>query len=114
MPKNIATTSTAYVPTSSCRLRAYLIPSRIPRRLGRSAFSDGGTARIMARATSEKRKVTMSRPYVAGSPIVAIRTPAIAGPPIVPTFMRSESSALAAGSSSRETRRGVSASSDGR
>jgi hypothetical protein len=65
-------------------------------------------------AKSEAANVRQSKPYVAGSPIVAIRTPARAGPPIMPTVPRSESSALAAVSSSRSTSRGIIASSDGR
>ncbi len=56
----------------------------------------------------------MSIPNTPATPIVAISTPPIIGPPISPIWKRSESSAPAAVSSSRSTSRGVSASSDGR
>ena len=59
-------------------------------------------------------KVATSTPYVAARPIVAISTPAMAGPATMPIVMRNDESAPAAAISLRSTRRGVSASSDGR
>ena len=53
-------------------------------------------------------------PYVAGRPIVAMRTPPTAGPAIMPNSPRRESSAEAAVSSSRVTSRGTIESSAGR
>src|SRR5436305_481662 len=88
MPKNIATMSTAYVPMSSGRDRAYRTPSITRRMLRRSASGGGGTARITYRQTSPKLHVPTSTTYVSGRPNAAMRTPPIAGPAICPTVPR--------------------------
>ena len=86
----------------------------MPLRLGRTAPGGGGTARMSASAPSEAPNVATSIRYVIGRPRVAIRIPPTAGPVTMPMLPRKESSALAATSSWRSTRRGVSASSGGR
>src|SRR4029079_9694880 len=82
--------------------------------LGGTASGGGGTARMSPSASTAAPDVATSMPKVAGRPIVAMRTPPSAGPAIIPTSPRSESSAAAAISSSRGTRRGTIESRAGR
>ncbi len=76
-------------------------------RLGRAAPGWGGIGAITRRATIAAAKVTASKKNAAGTPTVAMRSPPRAGPMTAIVLKPSWFKAIAAGSRSAGTRRGI-------
>ena len=85
-----------YVPNNSCRENAYRIPRFTPAKLGRSAFSGGGTKPSMNTAMSDATKVTRSIAYATAGPRVTAITPATEMLMIAPMLHRIEFNAITA------------------
>jgi hypothetical protein len=102
------------VPSSTGCDRANRSPSPIDRRLGATASSGAGIARIAASAAKPIANVATSTANAVPVPAAAIRTPPSDEPRIAAVFIPPHHSADVAGSSSRSTSRGIIASSDGR
>src|SRR5258706_1871146 len=84
------------------------------RKLGRSAASGGGVARICQSVKSETAKVPKLMEYASAGPAVAAITPPNDGPAIPPMVLPTDRSAETAGISPGGRSLGVRASSDGR
>src|SRR5262249_59223911 len=79
-PKNMAFESMTKMPSRSLRVRTYRNPSRIERRLGRSAPGAAGKDGSSQMATNEAANVSMSSAKAPDSPTAAISSPPHAGP----------------------------------
>ena len=107
IPKIIALRSITKLPRMARRCRANRSPSAIAASPGRATPPSGGSGRIANRAVSVAMKLTTSTAYAPAMPTVAMSSPPTAGPTIDAVWKLSWLSAMAAGSRSGGTSRGI-------
>ncbi len=107
IPKIIALRSMTKVPRIARRERAKRRPSRMASSPGRTTTPMGGSGWMARSATNDAMNDVRSTMYAPAMPIVAMRSPPMAGPTIEASWKLSWLSAMADGSRSGGTRRGM-------
>ncbi len=107
IPNTIATMSMTKVDRTIRLPRANRSPSFTVSRLGRAASGRGGMGAITSRATIAAANVTVSKRKAEATPTVASNSPPSTGPATAMAWKPSWLRAMAAGSRSRGTRRGM-------